>query len=186
MRRFTSLVVITLIASACAGQVPELERTTTTTVAPAPTSTEGPITTTTQPVITEPPVVPAELADFGVMPLSIQDGELTYLLTVAVADSAAERAQGLMGLVDLGDLDGMLFIWPDLTDGTFWMKDTLIPLDIAFFGPSGSWVNNFTMQPCLDDECESYSAGGPYLYAIEVPDAGFAALTSAAQLNLDL
>ena len=91
-----------------------------------------------------------------------------------------------MGVVDLGDLDGMLFIWPAPTTSTFWMKDTLIPLDIAFFTSEGTWVNNFTMQPCIDTDCPNYSAEGTYTYAVEVPDAGFAALTPSAMLNVNL
>ena len=91
-----------------------------------------------------------------------------------------------MGVTDLADLDGMLFVWPELTTSSFWMKDTLIPLDIAFFGADRRWVNNLTMPTCLDSECPDYFAGGEYLYAVEVPATGFAALTAAAVLNLDL
>ena len=183
MNRFGALLVLlSLVATGCAaGQVPELAAATTTTTS----SSSVPLTTTLPPTTTEAPVVPAELEGFEVRPLAIQDGELTYLLSVAVADTAAKRAQGLMGVVDLGDLDGMLFEFPDLTSGTFWMKDTLIPLDIAFFAPNGSWVDNFTMQPCTEEDCPNYSAAGQYQYAVEVPDAGFAALTPAARLDLD-
>lgn len=181
MRRVHLVGSLLFLLAACSGQVPKLTATPDTTAAVQPS-----LTTTTVVTTTEALVIPPELAGFDVRPLSIQDGELTYLLTVAVADSAAERAQGLMGLADLGDLDGMLFVWPDLTSSTFWMKDTLLPLDIAFFAPDGSWVDNFTMAPCAaGDECENYSAASPYIYAIEVPDAGFATLTPAAQLVLD-
>ena len=130
--------------------------------------------------------MPVELEGLEVRSIAIQDGELTYSLTVAVADEAGSRAQGLMGLVDLGDLDGMLFVYSAPTTSTFWMKDTLIPLDIAFFNSDGGWVNNFTMQPCIDEECESYDAGGAYTYAVEVPDSGFIALSPAALIDIDL
>ena len=181
MRRFLPVLLFALVAAACsAGQVPNLpDPTTRAPIAEPPTTTGTPTTT-------EPPVVPAELAGFDVRSISIEDGELTYLLTVAVADSSAERAQGLMGLADLGDLDGMLFIYPSPTVSTFWMKDTLIPLDIAFFDSEGRWVNNLSMQPCTDEVCETYSADGGYTFAVEVPDAGFATLTPAAVLNPEL
>lgn len=177
-----SVLIAVSVTGCAAGQVPELATTTTTTT----TTMSTPVTTTLPAVTTEPPVVPPELEGWEVRPVAIEDGELTYLLSVAVADTAQKRAQGLMGVVDLGDLDGMLFVYSDLTSGTFWMKDTLIPLDIAFFAPDGSWVNNFTMLPCTDEECPNYSAEGQYQYAIEVPDAGFATLTPGARLRLDL
>ena len=181
MRRLVPILLFALLAASCAaGQVPDLPDLTTRAPVTLTPTTTGPPTTT------EPPVVPAELEGFEVRAISIADGELTYSLRVAVADSAAERAQGLMGLVDLGDLDGMLFVYDRPTTSTFWMKDTLIPLDIAFFAADGNWVNNFTMQPCLDEECETYSAEGEYLYAVEVPDAGFAGMTPAAVIDIDL
>lgn len=178
-RSILVLLSLSLVAAACSGQVPELAGQAAST-----SSSSIGVTTTVTP--TEPPVVPAELADFDVRPLSIEDGELTYLLTVAVADTPDLRAQGLMGLVDLGDLDGMLFVWPELASSGFWMKDTLIPLDIAFFDADGRWVNNFTMLPCTEAECPTYDPNGSYLYAIEVPDAGFATLTANAELKLDI
>lgn len=182
MRRLLVALVLTLTACA-AGQVPPLPE--STTRAPiSQTTTAAP--TTAPPGTTEPPIVPEPLEGFEIRSVTIEDGDLIYSLTVAVADESAERNQGLMGIADLGDLDGMLFVWPAPTTSTFWMKDTLIPLDIAFFNSDGGWVNNFTMQPCLDEDCQNYSAGGTYLYAIEVPDAGFAALTPAALLNTNI
>ena len=55
-------------------------------------------------------------------------------LNVRVADSDTERAQGLMGVDELPAGEGMAFVWPEPVEGTFWMKDTLIPLSIAFVG----------------------------------------------------
>lgn len=186
MRRLVPILLFAFFAASCAaGQVPELpDLTTRTPVTLAPTTTAPPATG--PPTTTEPPVVPAELAGLEVRAISIVDGELTYSLRVAVADDAAERTRGLMGVADLGDLDGMLFIYDPPTTSTFWMEDTLIPLDIAFFDADGNWVNNFTMPLCLDQECENYSAEGEYVYAVEVPEAGFAALTPAAVIDIDL
>jgi len=90
-------------------------------------------------------------------------------LAVAVADNPQTRAQGLMGVTDLGDLDGMLFVFEDDTETGFWMKSTLIPLDIAFFAADGRFVDRLTMQPCIEDPCPTYLPGGPYRYAIEAP-----------------
>jgi len=92
---------------------------------------------------------------------------------VAVADDAGERSQGLMGVEDLGDLDGMLFVYATDTDTSFWMKNTLIPLDVAFFDAAGGLVDLVHMEPCAGDPCSIYRAAGLYRYALEVPAGGF-------------
>ncbi|MCB2224636.1 MAG: DUF192 domain-containing protein [Actinobacteria bacterium] len=92
---------------------------------------------------------------------------------VALADTPGLRAQGLMGVADLGGLDGMLFAYPDDSTARFWMKDTLIPLDIAFFDAAGALVDLLAMVPCEAGPCPYYRAAGPYRWAVEVPAGGF-------------
>jgi uncharacterized membrane protein (UPF0127 family) len=92
---------------------------------------------------------------------------------VAVADDAGERSRGLMGVTDLGDLDGMLFVFAGDTETAFWMKDTLIPLDVAFFAADGELVDLLHMVPCASDPCPTYQAAAAYRYALEVPAGGF-------------
>lgn len=101
---------------------------------------------------------------------------------VALADDDAERARGLMGVVDLGGLRGMLFAFP--TDGraAFWMKDTLLALEVAFFAADGSLVDRLEMTPCPADPCPVYPPAGPYRYALEVPVGGF---DEVGELRLD-
>lgn len=181
MRRLTITLLFCIATAACsAGQVPDLPEATVRVPSSSPaTSTTLSITTTTEPLF-----IPEALSDFATRSLTIEDGEFIYSLTVAVADTDQKRSQGLMGITDLGDLDGMLFIWPESTTSTFWMKDTLIPLDIAFFAADGALVDNFTMVPCPDDDCPDYSATAVYKYAIEVPESGFSDLTASARLDL--
>lgn len=102
--------------------------------------------------------------------------------SVAVADDAAERARGLMGVVDLGGHRGMLFVFPEDTTASFWMKGTPLPLDVAFFAADGSLVGVVAMAPCTADPCPAYRAPGPYRFALEVPAGGFAGVAS---LTLD-
>ncbi|MEX1043207.1 MAG: DUF192 domain-containing protein [Acidimicrobiia bacterium] len=91
-------------------------------------------------------------------------------LDVAVASTPTDRSQGLQGVSDLGDLDGMLFEWGGGTvSSRFTMDNTLIPLDIFFFDANGRFVDGFAMVPCESDPCPSYAAALPYAYAIEVP-----------------
>mgnify|MGYP001817915683 CR=1 FL=1 len=108
----------------------------------------------------------------GFVTIEIEVGDETW--PVALADTADLRRQGLMGVTDLGGLRGMLFSWPDDTTGGFWMKDTLIPLDIAFFAADGSLVDLLSMVPCEADPCPSYRPSGSYRSALEVPAGGFA------------
>jgi uncharacterized membrane protein (UPF0127 family) len=122
-------------------------------------------TTTLAPTTARPPSVPDALSGFDLATVRLDDAELL----VAVADDSSERRQGLMNLDDLGDLDGMLFVFDgDVSDG-FWMKNTLIPLDIAFFTAGGDIVDQMVMAPCTADPCPTYHPGGAYRYALEMP-----------------
>jgi uncharacterized membrane protein (UPF0127 family) len=91
------------------------------------------------------------------------------MLHVAVADTTDLRTQGLMGVTDLGALDGMLFVFPADSASAFWMKDTPIPLDIWFFDAGGVLVDALTMDPCEADPCPLYEASGVYRFALETP-----------------
>ena len=113
---------------------------------------------------------PVGLEGFDTVTITIDDQQLS----VAVADTPALRSQGLMGVTDLGGLDGMLFVFEEATDGGFWMKDTLIALDIAFFEAGGAFVDGFTMEPCAENPCPVYHPTGTYRYAVETPAGGLA------------
>ena len=106
-------------------------------------------------------------------------------LIVAVAEFPNQRSQGLMGVTDLGVLDGMLFVFQVDSDGGFWMKNTLIPLDIVFFTAEGGFVDSLTMAPCTEDPCPTYRPGGTYRYALEAPAGDLAFVTPTARLEID-
>jgi len=88
-------------------------------------------------------------------------------LDVQVADDDAEREQGLMGITNLPENHGMAFRWDGPTDATFWMKDTLIPLSIAFVDQDGKVIAIREMTPCTADPCTTYGADTTYTMAIE-------------------
>jgi uncharacterized membrane protein (UPF0127 family) len=104
------------------------------------------------------------------------------LLTVALADDPDERATGLMSTETLGAVDGMLFVFEQSQVLSFWMKDTLIPLDIAFFDDQGDVVSTTTMTPCAADPCPRYSSELPALFAVEVPAGDFSEMDTDDRL----
>jgi uncharacterized membrane protein (UPF0127 family) len=91
-------------------------------------------------------------------------------LTLALADEPGLRSRGLMGVSDLGALDGMLFSWGGETvNSRFTMRNTLIPLRIVFYDTDGLFVSQADMVPCEVENCPTYGAAGPYAFAIELP-----------------
>ncbi len=102
---------------------------------------------------------------------------------VEIADSAEEHAIGLMFRTELADNSGMLFVFDDMQQRGFWMKNTKIPLDIIFIDSEGVIVDikeNF--QPCTTEECGRYYSK-PAQYALEV-NAGFVAENSVEIGNI--
>lgn len=94
-----------------------------------------------------------------------------------LADNEEQRAKGLMGQRDLAGYDAMVFQFPDLTTGTFYMRNVPVPLSIAWFGADGAFVSSTDMAPCANkDGCPTYSAEAPYRYAVEVLKGGLADL----------
>jgi uncharacterized protein len=85
-----------------------------------------------------------------------------------LADTDAERAQGLMGVTDLGGLDGMVFRYDTAERRSFWMKNTLVALSIAFVGEDGRTVATFDMEPCTGEPCPTYGPDAPVVVAVEV------------------
>jgi uncharacterized membrane protein (UPF0127 family) len=98
---------------------------------------------------------------------------LEWCLLLAAA--AEQYSQGLMRVTDLGDYAGMLFDFPPgERDGAFWMRDTALPLSIAYLDPEGGIVSTADMDPCLDlgDQCPSYPPEGRYEDTVEVVQGG--------------
>jgi uncharacterized protein len=92
---------------------------------------------------------------------------------VEVADSRTERERGLMGRRELPDDAGMVFVFPTDSTSAFSMKDTLIPLSIAFYDESGRIVRILDMEPCRRDPCALYDPEASYRGALEVNRGAF-------------
>jgi uncharacterized protein len=92
-----------------------------------------------------------------------------------VAADPATRARGLMEREEVPPGTGMVFLYPEDVAGAFWMKNTLVPLSIAFVAADGRVVSVHEMTPCKGDPCPSYAPAGPYRYAVELAAGSFAA-----------
>lgn len=91
-----------------------------------------------------------------------------------------------MFVTDLGAADGMAFVYPEPTSTSYWMKNTLLPLSIAFFDADGRYLDGFDMEPCIADPCPTYPTPIGFSVAIEVAQ-GMAAdlgLTPGSTLTL--
>jgi uncharacterized membrane protein (UPF0127 family) len=94
-----------------------------------------------------------------------------------VVRTPEERARGLMDRTSLPRDSAMLFVYEQEQELRFWMKNTLIPLDILFLDARGVVVNVHTMHPqpgATDDDLQRYPSAAPAQYAIEM-NAGLAA-----------
>ena len=90
-----------------------------------------------------------------------------YLL-VEVADSPEEREKGLMFRENLCENCGMLFVFEEVGKHSFWMKNTLIPLDMIFIDEEGVIVDILVADPCLEMPCKYYTPSEDVKYVLEV------------------
>ena len=101
--------------------------------------------------------------------VSLRIGSVT--IEAEVADEIDERTIGLMGREELAEGKGMLFVFREPQAMGFWMRDTLVPLSIAYINAAGVIREIHDMQPL--DETPARSAFRDLLYALEVPQGWF-------------
>ncbi len=87
-------------------------------------------------------------------------------IRVEIADDSAERERGLMHRESLPENQGMLFVYASPATRSFWMRNTLIPLDIAFIDPDGVIVDIQQMQQTQTEELTTSKF--PAMYALEM------------------
>lgn len=113
------------------------------------------------------PVEPAQPETRRVV---LHDGQgREVIFNAQIADDDDERETGLMFRESLDAGNGMLFIFDDPSMLNFWMKNTLIPLDIVYFDAERKFVSSTTMEPCVKEHCTTYPSGGPAQFALEIP-----------------
>jgi uncharacterized membrane protein (UPF0127 family) len=92
-------------------------------------------------------------------------------LRVEVADTLAKQERGLMFRQSMPENEGMLFVYKEPQEMSFWMRNTFIPLDIAFVGADGIILNIHQAKPL--DESILYRSAGAAKYVIETNQGWF-------------
>lgn len=110
---------------------------------------------------------PAQSLPLGTLSID-RAGRTERTLSVQIAATDQSRDTGLMGITSLPENLGMAFVFDGPTKVSFWMQDTLIPLDIAFWDATGRVITLYTMVPCTTSSCPLYSPTGAYVGAVEM------------------
>ena len=130
-------------------------------------------TTTAEPEETSPEPEETTAGPSGLRTLVIDtSGGKKVEVRVEIADNFFEQARGLMYRKELGEDRGMLFIYTEERELSYWMKNTRIPLSIAYIDSEGRIVDILDMKP-LDDERPHYVSSKPVQYALEVNQGFF-------------
>jgi uncharacterized membrane protein (UPF0127 family) len=104
-------------------------------------------------------------------------GDPRGVFRVELALDPAARERGLMRRTGLVEGTGMLFVFPDEDERAFWMKDTLIPLDMLFADASGYIVSIArNVQSCAADPCPLVWSEHPAKFVLEVAGGALEAL----------
>ncbi|MFO8042809.1 MAG: DUF192 domain-containing protein [Alkalispirochaeta sp.] len=106
-----------------------------------------------------------------------------HVFQVEIADTPESRQQGLMFREDLGPDEGMLFVFPDSQVRSFWMKDTPLPLSIAYISAEGRILEIRRMEPYSEEPVRSRY---PARYALEVNRGRFSEVGVTPGDEIDL
>jgi uncharacterized protein len=106
----------------------------------------------------------------GEVTLSNNDGKSSIVVDVEIADDDNRREIGLMGRPVMEEKQGMLFVFPEDHQASFWMKNTILPLDMLFITRAGEIITIHKNTTPFSEQ--SYTATGMVLYVLEV-NAGF-------------
>lgn len=116
-------------------------------------------------------LLPIILTTIGLI-LKVKDDEVCFknnCFKVALAVTLKEQKQGLMFRKNLNQNEGMLFVFKEEGEHPFWMKDTLIPLDIIWINQNKEVVFiSENTQPCSENHCASVDPDKKAQYVLEL------------------
>jgi uncharacterized protein len=159
VRSWKIVIVLALLLAGCGGPQADPDTQSQTTSQTTGTTAAGKEETTSGP------------SGLRTLVIDASGGEKVDV-RVEVADDLAEQAKGLMDRTTLGENRGMLFVYPQERELSFWMKNTLIPLSIAFIDSESRIIDIQNMKP-LDDKPPHYVSAEPAQYALEVNQGFF-------------
>jgi uncharacterized membrane protein (UPF0127 family) len=153
--------------------------------------------TTEAPVVTGAPTTPTAAAvptTTGVAPVGfgtvaaavVSGGGERCDVCLWLADDLESRGRGLMHVTDLAGRDGMAFVYDAPHTTSFTMRNTVMPLSIAFFAADGSFLDAFDMEPCTEEPCPSYPTPDGFVVAVEAPRGALPALGIGPGSTLEL
>ena len=118
--------------------------------------------------------LPAGSPTFAPARVLIDTEDGSVIIDAEKAETDEQLSYGLMNRESLDEDAGMVFLFFDERTCCFHMKDTLIPLSVAFFDEDGTIVAIEDMEPCADgEECDLYGSPTPYTGALEVNQGAF-------------
>ncbi|MDQ1403246.1 MAG: uncharacterized protein QOG03_1562 [Actinomycetota bacterium] len=123
---------------------------------------------------------------FGEVKVKVKAKTGSHNLCAMLADTLDQREKGLMGRHDLAGYDAMAFVFKASSDVPFVMRNTLIPLSIAWVDDKKKVVAVADMDPCAAEPCRTYSAGKAYRAAIEVKSGDLARFGVAPGTTVDV
>ena len=100
--------------------------------------------------------------------LFIQASQGQVEVAIDVVSTPQDRSRGLMFREQLGEREGMWFVFEESSPYSFWMKNTLMPLDIVFVDEHMAIVDIIQADPCQQDPCPTYTPKASARYVLEV------------------
>jgi uncharacterized membrane protein (UPF0127 family) len=146
MSRFC-LLILSIFLLGCHPPVPN-----SSAQAPNPTGTAAP----PEPAVVSPSEAPVDRNLGQTLPISAKAIIAGKVIELEVASSPEQQAMGLMYRRSLADNRGMMFTFDPPQPVSFWMKNTLIPLDIIFLEGGKVKAISADVPPCKSDPCPTY------------------------------
>jgi uncharacterized membrane protein (UPF0127 family) len=133
----------------------------------------GPASGTEAATKTQADPAATEMPRFDKGHVVIETGREPATVLVEIAENPQQHAHGLMFRKSLPRDRGMIFVFGSDRTGGFWMKNTLVPLSIAYYDRDGTILAIQDMEPCTADPCPTYDPGVAYRGALEVNRGAF-------------